>query len=76
MADTPVSVTPEVAARQARLLAMMYARLAATLLPWALPDGGKYVGGGGLQLGVTIASLNNVVLFLTLAAPPRHNLLF
>ena len=34
------------------------------------------ISGGGLQLGVSIVSHNNAVLFLTLADPTRHNLLF
>ena len=76
MAEAPVSATPKVAARRARWLAIMRARLAATLLTWDLPGGRLYDGGGGLQLGVTIASHNNAVLFLTLAEPPRHNLVF
>ena len=76
MADAPVLETPEVAALRALRLAIMCACLEANLLPWLLPGGRMYDGGGGLQLGVTIASHNNAVLFLTLADPPRQDLLF
>ena len=76
MVDAPVLETPEVAAWGAQWLDIMRACLAATLLPWALPYGRKYFSGEVLQLGVTILPLNKAVLFLTLAAPPRHNLLF